>query len=139
MSARIPERGSAPRRSRGFSLLEVLVAFTIFALVVGGLFQVFGTGLRGAHLSESHTRAVLLAQSKLAELDAAEGLTTGEERGRFDERFRWRVRIEPYAEQDHALDELSMQPLTTTVEVFWGEGKRERSVTLTTLHLVRAP
>jgi general secretion pathway protein I len=55
---------------RGFSVLEVLVAFIIVALVVTALFQLFGGALRNASGAGDWTRALLVAQSRL-ELSAS--------------------------------------------------------------------
>lgn len=50
---------------RGFSLLEVLVAFAILSLSLGVLLQVFATGLRNAGVTDDYTRATLYAESIL--------------------------------------------------------------------------
>jgi prepilin-type N-terminal cleavage/methylation domain-containing protein len=52
------------KTSRGFSLLEVLVAFTILTMLLGALFQVFSNGLRAARAGDSYTRATVIAQSR---------------------------------------------------------------------------
>ena len=81
---------------RGFSLLEVLVAFAILAIALGVIMQIFSTGLRNVMVGEDYTRAILLAQSKLASLGAEESLQPGEQTGAFDEGYRWRVTVQPY-------------------------------------------
>ena len=61
----------APRHAhRGFSLLEVLVAFVILALVATAIFRLIGGALGNAGVAEDVSRAVLVAQSRL---DAARG------------------------------------------------------------------
>ena len=50
----------------GFSLLEVLVAFIILALVATALFRLFGGALGNASAADDWTRAMLVAQSRLA-------------------------------------------------------------------------
>lgn len=130
----------AVRRSQGFSLLEVLVAFTITALLLTVLFQTFAGGLRAARLGESYTHAVLLAQSKLAELSAQETLAEGTQEGDFNDAYHWRTQITPYVLADEPDDKLfPVRPLTTTVEVYWQEGARQRAIALTTLLLTGQP
>ena len=40
------------RRSRGFTLIEILIALTMFAVIGGGLLQLFNQGLRAARLAD---------------------------------------------------------------------------------------
>jgi general secretion pathway protein I len=93
--------GALPaHRCRGFSLLEVLVAFAIMALALGALMQVFSTGLRTVTLGDEYTRAVLLAESKLAAMGVEEPLQEGEQSGTFDEHYRWRTVTRAYTEPE---------------------------------------
>ena len=92
-------RSAAPRRRRagpraardGFSLLEVLVAFVILSLVATALFRLFSGALGNASAADDYSRAVLVAESVLAEAAATQPLargpamarpTTGASRGR---------------------------------------------------------
>ena len=52
---------------RGFSMLEVLVAFVILALVGTALFRLFSGALNNASAADDYSRAVLVAESVLAE------------------------------------------------------------------------
>ena len=124
------------RGCRGFSLLEVLVAFTILVMVLGALFQVFGGSLRAATVSDQYTHATLIAESKLASLmvegNAVEGEYTGEDAGT----YQWQVSVVPYEDSEAPpADALSVQPLTVTVEVSWQDNGARRAVSLTTMIL----
>ena len=127
---------------RGFSLLEVLVAFVILALVATALFRLFGGALGNAGVAEDASRAILLAQSRL---DAARGeLRAGSASGTEDERFAWSTRVEPWEAPDAAPASGGLQQLTPTqlyrisVEVRYpGAGGRERVLELATLKLAR--
>lgn len=55
------------RARRGFSLLEVLVAFSIFAVVAVTVLEVFGTGIRNTSAARTVTKALLIAEGKLQE------------------------------------------------------------------------
>jgi general secretion pathway protein I len=125
------------QRAGGFSLLEVLVAFSILALALGVLMRIFSGGVHLAALSEDYSRAVLLAESRMEELSLEGELDAGTDSGRFDARYRWETTIEPYSwEKTQALNNLPFEPFQITVEVYWREAERQRSISLTTLQLI---
>lgn len=119
--------------------MEVLVAFAVLALVLGVLFRIFSGGLNVAHLTEQYGRATLLAESKLSAVGVEERLREGQSSGTFEstEDYRWQLSVSPYPwGQPGAIDNLSVDPYQVTVEVWWGEQERSRSISLTTLRLV---
>ena len=71
-----------PMRSRGFTLVEVLVAFAILALVLGTVFRTLSTGLSHERTAKLATARVLEARSVIdrvgGDLPLEEGTTTGE-------------------------------------------------------------
>jgi type II secretion system protein I len=78
----------------GFTLIEVLVAFSVLAIVLVPLLQVFGDGLGTTQTAREYARATLLARSRLAEIGVDAPLREGEETGSFDEPgFRWRTEV----------------------------------------------
>ena len=54
------------RRSRGYTLVEVLVAFVIMAMALTVLLRIFSGGVRNVALSSDYAKAVLIAESRLA-------------------------------------------------------------------------
>jgi general secretion pathway protein I len=134
---------AASTTSRGFTLLEILVAFTIMAVLLTALLQVFSSGVRAARLGEQYTHAALLAQSTMAFLEADEdGLSLGEHAGRFDDTYQWRSQVSAYLTDAYPrLEELGVPvyPVTATIEVTWQTGGRQRSVLLRTMRLVPLP
>jgi general secretion pathway protein I len=129
---------------KGFTLIEVIVAFTILALVFGALFEVFAGGLAVSRNVEAQSRAVLLAQSKLAEISADDSFASGATSGAFDvnaarERgpsYRWTARFTRYGEDELGpTDRGTVVPYTASVEVSWEEGGRERWVGLQSMVL----
>ena len=121
-------------RTQGFTLLEVLVAFTILALMMGVLLQVFSGGLRTAEVARNHAVGALLAQSKLAAIGIEEPLVEGERTGDFDNGYRWRYSIDRYQEHDGEEEE-EIVPYRLILTVEWGPAGSGGSVTLTTLRL----
>lgn len=53
------------RNINGFSLLEVLVALSVFGIVVVGFSYMFANGLKGSNASDSRNRAVYRAQQTM--------------------------------------------------------------------------
>lgn len=126
----------AKNRSRGFTLIEVLVALAVLALALGVLFQIFSTGLNNSRVAEAYAKATLLAQSKLASLGIEEPLGEGQNTGRFDEQFGWRVDVHSHEREERPVGQVApLEPYEVVVTVYWGETDEERSVSLTTLRL----
>jgi general secretion pathway protein I len=130
------------RRARGFSLLEVLVAFAIVTLVGSVLFQIFGGALRNAGAADEYSRAALIAESKLAALGVEKPLQEGSDAGsEEDGRFNWTLTVAPYVAPDTPAPDagtpLSRRKLVQAdMTVSWEAGEHPRSVTLTTLRLM---
>jgi general secretion pathway protein I len=82
----------------GFSLLEVLVAFVILALVGTALFRLFSGALGNASAADDMSRAVLVAESVLAEAASAQPLREATTQGTADDgRMEWTTHVAPYA------------------------------------------
>lgn len=126
-----------PRRSNqaGFSLLEVLVAFAILAVILGVLLQIFSGAAQRATLAESYLKAATLAESKLNELGVdtplAPGTLTGEPEGGFD----WTLRVEPYPVEVLGDAGPNLISLRVTVVVGWQEIGRHHEISAATLRL----
>ena len=129
---------SASDRARGFTLIEVLVAFVILAVALGVLMQVFSTGLRNARVAENYTTATLYAESMLAAVGVEAPLAAGETSGDFDDRFRWRLDVQPYEIPDGDDEAAAGRAFRVVVTVSWGDEDDPRDVTLTTLRLAPA-
>jgi general secretion pathway protein I len=130
------DRGS---RAAGFTLLEILVALVIFALLFGVLAQIFQTGLRQATVAEAASAATALARAQLARVGVEVPLASGEIGGESEGGLSWRTVIEQQATPATG-DEVpeDLVPYLVEVTVAWGPGASER-VTLTTLRVGPPP
>ena len=72
---------SNPASAAGFSLLEVLVAFIILALVGTALFELFGGALNNASAADEYSRAALFAESRLTAAALETPLREGGDQG----------------------------------------------------------
>ena len=129
----------AQASERGFTLIEILVAFVIVALALGALLQIFATGLRSTSTAENYTIAALLAESKLAGIGIEEPLEEGDQSGEFDNGFRWATNVRSYDVGGPTLAPGAIQAFEVSVTVLWGGPMRERSVSLATLRLTTLP
>ena len=129
------------RAQRGFGLLEVLVALALVAATAAAGFQILGTAARGANDADRYTRAVLLAESRMAELGVSEALAPGETLGEAGEGYLWRVSVRPLAGYTPAPASPDggppLQPMEVTVTVAWGLDYQPQEVALTTLRLIQ--
>lgn len=89
-----PQRIGAGRH--GFTLLEVMIAMTILAISLVAVYQSQSQSLSMASDSRFLTTASLLAQGRMAEIDAANPLQVANGKGDFGETFpdyKWEVEI----------------------------------------------
>ena len=131
------------KRIRGFSLLEILVAFTILALSLGVVMQIFSGSMRNADITRDQAEATALAQTLLASVGVETPLGTSDSSGSFADRFRWHLSIVPYDDGHRlgATGNIGALSLTTlwmaTASVHWnsGGGAPERNLALSTLRI----
>jgi general secretion pathway protein I len=80
----------APRSSRlqrGFTLLEVMIAMAILAIVLVTVFHSQSQSIAMANESRAMTTLALLAQSRMAEVEGQQNLSTGQTNGKFGDDF----------------------------------------------------
>ena len=129
-------------RQRGYTLIEVIVAFAILAL---GLTLLLGT-LSGAaqqvRWADEAGRASLHAQSLLDTIGVGAALQPGHRDGKFEDgRYRWSLDVVPYRDPllppPAATDLGAPRLLQLSLLVQWGEGDDpRRRLTLQSLRLV---
>lgn len=124
----------------GFTILEVLVAFLVAALLLAVILSGFSTGLSSLARADRMSQAALVAQSRIAELGVIEPLQEGTMSGRDEQHsdYRWHISVQPFI-WDYA-DIVRQQGSTLykiEVEVFWPAGEKEHSFLLTALKLVK--
>jgi general secretion pathway protein I len=129
-------------RQRGFSLLEILVAFSILALSLGVLMRIFSGSLRNADTTHDQAQAVVLAQSLLAAPGVESTLAPGLRSGTLDDKFRWTLETAPLiqervGETGAVATPLALDLWQVTARVAWGGSDLApgREIALTTLRV----
>ena len=121
---------------QGMTLIEVLVAFIVLSVTMAVIMQIFSGGMRNARLAESYSRAVFLAESKMATVGLERPLIPGEDSGPAGGEMQWRITVTPAEDEATTNSQLLPQRLyLVRVTATWGGDDRERQVQLTSLRL----
>jgi general secretion pathway protein I len=141
-------------RARGFTLLEVLLAFVILAVAMGMLLAMLSRGLGQVRRAQDETEASLHAQSLLDSLGVLEPLEAGQRDGVFEGgRYRYRLEIQevedpipvvpppPGAPPAPPAPQLLGGPklLGITLTVAWGEASSRQQLRYATLRARTPP
>jgi prepilin-type N-terminal cleavage/methylation domain-containing protein len=100
-------RKRAPTTTRGFTLIEVIVAIVIAALCFSALAGVFSGGMRTASTASELARASTLAQSLIATAGIEKPLADGVENGTSADGLQWTLTI---AEESTESEETPIKP-----------------------------
>jgi general secretion pathway protein I len=122
-------------RQRGFSLLEVLVAFAILALSLGVLLQIFSRAMTTTAVGETYSRAVTLAEAKLNSVGGDIPLEAGVYAGEPEDGMDWTVNVEPFQPEGWLGEDPSLQPYRITAVASWPSFSGTRRVVLRSIRL----
>jgi general secretion pathway protein I len=122
------------RRDDGFTLVEVVVAIAILALMAGVIFRVNSDSIRNIHRADALVDASALAQSLIAKVGTEIPLREGEVRGQSSAGLQWRVQMKRYG---NATDRAQwpLAAYTVVAEVTLRSDPDTRPVALMTLRL----
>lgn len=128
-------------REQGFSLLEILVAFSILALSIGVILNIFSRGLRTAMISEEIQQAIVIAETQMARAGVETPLTAGSTNGVVDNKYTWTLQGMPY-ELPQPKTDIVIPPLEATafkvqVRVEWQEGNDNKEFVLDSVRLAK--
>ncbi len=120
---------NAAQRNGGFTLLEIMAAFAMFALLFGLMMQILSTSMSNTRRAGDFTQAALWAQSKLDVLGVENMIQPGRSNGQFDNDFSWSMEItEELVFDERGLDvmELPISLYRVVLEVQWSNGRRSQ-------------
>ena len=135
----ITSMSRSPRRAAGFTLVEVLLAFVIFALSFAVVLEILAASMRSTVRAQGATEAALLGQSLMdrvgTEIPIAEGSLAGTAPGG----YRWELVISPYEATEDNLRHLELAEMTGTLlywvdlHIEWGDDVRRYDTSFTTV------
>jgi general secretion pathway protein I len=139
--SRVPSPESR-HHQRGFTLIEVIIAFALLALALTLLLGTLSGSTREVRWSADAGRAALHAQSLLDQVGVGESLRTGTRDGEFEDgRYRWNLQVEPYVDPTqrtrNPVDPGAPRLLRLALLVEWGEGGPRERLQLQTLRLAQ--
>jgi len=140
----MPRRSLRPVSSaaaRGYTLIEVIVAFALLALALTVLLGSLTNAARQVHWADGAGRATLYAQSLLDQAGVGEALKPGAREGTFENgRYRWTMAVRPQ------IDPATQRPATTAdgaqlfvvaLDIDWGAAAAQH-LHIQTLRLSRS-
>lgn len=121
---------------RGFTLIEVLVAFVILALFLGAMLPSLSTSLAGSRTGSDTIVATAYAQSLIAGVGVEGQITDGEFNSTLElTRFSSHLIVRPYGTQPG--DDTGPRLYEVTAQIHWRDGVRSRAVSLTTIRYAK--
>jgi general secretion pathway protein I len=126
-------------KQQGFSLLEILIAFSILALSLGILLKIFSAGVNTAVVAEDYTAAVQIAESLMAKTGVETPLQANQASGLENEKYHWQVEVSPFEFNPENVDPTALTAVLFKVKVTvsWGDDNvNDRQIELITLKLI---
>ena len=123
------------QRARGFTLLEVLVAFVIAALALGVMFRVAVDALHASQTAARYDEAVVRARSHLTMATDGGALMPGDWQGDDGGGYHWHLHVATAALAAARANGGPAAPLAlyaVTVWISWPDGDHTREVRLDT-------
>ena len=143
------EPGSSRQSTQGFTLLEVMLAFVIFALSFATVLEIVAGSMRSVRRASDDTEVALFAQSIIDLVGNEIPVEEGQYGGTGMDRYEWQLDLTLYAASD---DDVSEEAVNTVelaelsgIELYrvdlyidWESGQRQRDLHFSTIRSVLA-
>ena len=122
------------KRAAGFTLIEVVLALSVFALGFGLILETLGGASRNVRVAGDIGKVALFAQNQLDLVGIDTPLKKGSTRGRFDDVYSYEMTITPAVPEDSTVPESTPVKLfRIDLAVSWGRGASLRTERFSTL------
>ena len=120
------------KRSGGFTLLEVLLAFVIFALGFATVMEILSGSIRNTVRAREYSEVALIAQSVMDQVGLEIPLELGTTVNGDSGQYNWQVTVDEFEDTTGEVDSVQLAELTgielvrVDLVISWGESPRER-------------
>lgn len=133
------------RSSRGFTLLEVMLAFVIFALSFATILEIMAGSMQSVRRASDDTEVALFAQSIIELVGTEIPIEEGEYSGIGMDRYQWQLGISLYdsnSEESAGRFELAemsgIELYRVDLDIDWETGRRQRDLHFSTIRSILA-
>lgn len=132
------------RGSGGFTLLEVMLAFVIFALSFATVLEIMAGSMRSVRRASDDTEVALLAQSVMDLVGTEIPIEEGQYSGTGMDRYQWQLGVYLY---ESGGDDVSTQQLAemsgielyrVDLDIDWETGRNQRNLHFSTIRSILA-
>lgn len=141
---RLQSLSNGRRTSGGFTLLEVMLAFVIFALSFATVLEIMAGSMRSVRRASDDTQVALFAQSIIDLVGTEIPIEEGEFSGTGMDRYNWRLGLFLYAsssEDTYTLELADMSGIElyqVDLDINWTSGQKQRELHFTTIRSILA-
>jgi len=138
--------------ARGFTLLEVMLAFVIFALSFATVLEILAGSMRSVRRASDDTEVALMAQSLIDLVGTEIPIEEGQYSGNSMDRYDWNMEITLYDSGGETGDNTEVEGMSTQeladlsgIELYrvdlyvdWETGRRQRELHFSTIRSILA-
>lgn len=132
------------RHSGGFTLLELLLAFMVFALSFATVLEILSGSMRNTVRARHFTEAALTAQSIMDQVGVTIPLEAGNQVNGDSGGYRWELEVYEYGGREEEFNTVELAELTgiallqVDLYVSWGETSRQQTRRFSTIKALMA-
>ena len=134
----------SPGTSQGFTLLEVMLAFVIFALSFATVLEIMAGSMRSVRRASDDTEVALFAQSIIDLVGTEIPIEEGQYSGMGMDRYQWQLGLSLYDSVGEDVGTVELAEMSgielyrVDLDIDWDTGRNQRDLHFTTIRSVLA-